>query len=120
MGVFMDKKIAIFAFNDEIMCFYHAMLTALDMHNKGFDVKFIFEGKATIFVEKLNNPDVKLADKYVELKEKNLIDCVCDQCSMNTGSRKSALEQGLKVCNEMSGHPAMAGYIEKGYQIITF
>jgi len=31
----MDKKVAIFAFHGEMMCFAHALLNALDMKEKG-------------------------------------------------------------------------------------
>ena len=43
----MDKKVAIFAFNGETMCFAHALLNALDMKEKGYDIKLVIEGSAT-------------------------------------------------------------------------
>jgi len=35
------KKIALFAFNGKAMCFVHVLLNALDMNEKGYDVKVI-------------------------------------------------------------------------------
>ncbi len=41
------KKLALFAFNGDPMCFIHILLNALDMKEKGFDGKIIIEGSAT-------------------------------------------------------------------------
>jgi hypothetical protein len=41
------KKIALFAFNRESFCFVNVLLNALDMNEKGYDVKVIIEGSAT-------------------------------------------------------------------------
>ena len=35
----MNKKVAIFAFNGELMYFAHALLNAKDMKKKGYDIK---------------------------------------------------------------------------------
>ena len=62
----MVKKIAIFAFNGELMCFAHALLNAQDMHEKGYDVKVVIEGSATKLVPELakkGNPMFSLYEK---------------------------------------------------------
>ena len=114
------KKIALFAFNGEPMCFVHALLTALEMNERKYDVKLIIEGTATKLVEKLAEPEAQFADLYAKVKEKKLIDCVCRACAHKTGSLLSAEEQGLPLCAEMKGHPSMARYIEEGFEVITF
>ena len=38
------KKVALFAFNGELMCFIHVLLNALDMNKKGYEVKIVIEG----------------------------------------------------------------------------
>lgn len=47
----MTRKVAIFAFNGEEMCFIHALMNAIDMKNRGYDVKLIIEGSATRLVK---------------------------------------------------------------------
>ena len=32
------KKVVLFAFNGDFMCFIHVLLNALDMHEKGYEV----------------------------------------------------------------------------------
>ena len=49
----MKGKYALFAFNGDPMCFIHVILNALDLNQKGYEVKVIVEGSAT-----------KLADQF--------------------------------------------------------
>jgi hypothetical protein len=116
----MEKKVAIFAFNGETMCFVHALLNTLDMKEKGYDVKLIIEGSATIQIEELIDPNKPFSNLYISVKEKGLIDCVCKACSSKTGSLKSAEEQGLPICDDMSGHPSLSKYVERGYEVVVF
>jgi len=116
----MNKKVAIFAFNGEPMCFAHTLLNTLDMKYKGYDVKLIIEGSATKQVEELANPKKPFANLYAEVKKAGIIDCVCKACSTQTGALKSAEEQELPICGEMSGHPSLSRYMEAGYEVIVF
>lgn len=116
----MQKKIALVAFNGEMMCFVHVLLNALDMHIKGFDVKVIIEGSATKLVSALSNNAAPFFPVYSEVREKGLIDCVCFACASKMGSLEDAKAQGLQLSDEMSGHPSLARYIEQGYEVISF
>jgi hypothetical protein len=115
----MEKKVAIFAFNGEPMCFVHALLNALDMQAKGYDVKLIIEGSATRLVKHFMDATVPFADVYARVKAAGLIDCVCRACAAKMESLKEAEAQQLPLCQEMSGHPSMAVYLEQGYHVIT-
>jgi len=117
----LARKVAIFAFNGELMCFAHAMLNALDMKKRGFDVKLILEGRATALIEELSsNPDKPFSNLYATVKKEGLVDCVCKQCSDNMGTLESAKTQGLPICEEMMGHPSVARYMEEGYEVLVF
>ena len=115
----MTHKVAIFAFKGEPICFAHALLNVLDMYEKGYDIKLVIEGMATQQIKDLTDPGKPFANLYTRVKDLNLVDCVCRVCSQKTGTITEAEAQGLPICDEMSGHPAMAKYIEAGYQIIT-
>ncbi|MFW9917061.1 MAG: DsrE family protein [Candidatus Thorarchaeota archaeon] len=110
-------KIALFAFEGDPMCFVHVLLNALDLHEKGHDVKVIIEGAATKLIETNAEPFTTL---YKRLKEVKLVDCVCKACAAKMKSLEAAQEQALPICDDMNGHPSMARYLEEGYQIITF
>ena len=47
------KKIALFVFNGDPMCFIHVLLNALDMKERGYEAKIIIEGAATKLLPEL-------------------------------------------------------------------
>ncbi len=114
------KKFALFAFNGDPLCFVHVLLNALDLNEKGFEVKLIIEGSAVTLIGPLANEDHPLHKLYQGCIEKGLLDCVCQACSHKLGTLEEAKRQGLPICHDMSGHPGMGGYIDKGFEIITF
>lgn len=116
----MNNKVVLVAFNGEPMCFVHVLLNALDMHEKEYDIKVIIEGSATKLVKQLANQDEPFSDLYFQVKEKGLIECVCQACANKMGVLESVKEQELPLGNDLKGHPILAKYIDQGYQIITF
>lgn len=114
------KKIALFAFNGELMCFVHVLLNALDMQAKGYEVKVIIEGTATKLVSELAREDNPFSSMYQKVKDAGLIAGACKACSNKMGVLDEVQMEGLEFLTDMSGHPGMASYIEQGYEIITF
>jgi len=114
------KKIAMFAFNGELMCFIHVLLNAIDMNEKGYDVKIVIEGAATKLVPELAKEDSPMHRLYQKAKGLDLIDGACKACSNKMGVLEAAQAEGLRLLDEMSGHPSMARYLEEGFEIITF
>jgi hypothetical protein len=113
------KKVALFAFSGEPACFAHLMLNAIELHEKGHDVKVVIEGDATKLLSLLRNETKPYADVYRRFRSHNLIDCVCKACATRNSVIPAIIEQGLKLCDELSGHPSMARYLEAGYEIVT-
>jgi hypothetical protein len=116
----MKKKFVLYAFNGDPMCFIHVILNALDMHEKGYDIKVVVEGSATKLVKEFENESNPLYNLYKKLNDLDLIDCFCKACSNKMGSLEKVKELGFPTCDEMMGHPSMAKYINQGYKIITF
>lgn len=116
----MKKKVALFAFNGDSFCFMHVMLHTLEMHKKGWEIRLVIEGQATGLVEELSKADAKFHDLYNQVKNADLIDCVCKACATKTGSLDSVVQQNLYLCDELQGHPSIARYIDEGFEIITF
>ncbi len=113
------RKIAIFAFKGNPICFIHVLLNGIDLQEKGADVKIILEGEATGLVAELRKPENPLNKLYCKAKELDLIHAVCKACAVKMGSLQAVEEEGLTVVNDMSGHAGMAPYIEQSYEIIT-
>jgi hypothetical protein len=114
------KKIALFVFNGDPMCFIHVLLNALDMSEKGDEAGIVVEGNATRLIPELIREENPLHKLWHKAKSQGLIYGVCRACSSKMGTLKDAQAQNLPLLDDMSGHPGMAGYMNKGYEIITF
>jgi hypothetical protein len=114
------KKIALFVFNGDPMCFIHVLLNALDLNAKGHEARIIVEGAATQLLPQLAQSDHPLNLLWTRCLEANLVAGVCRACAHKTGSVEAAEAQNLPLLAEMNGHPAMSAYMKAGYEIITF
>ena len=115
-----SKMAALFVFNGDPMCFIHVLLNGINLADSGYDVKIIIEGSATKLVPGLSqtgNPQHRL---WETVKEKGLVDGACKACCVKTGALDACKEQGLKLLDDMSGHPSISAYLDRGYQVITF
>jgi hypothetical protein len=110
------NKFVIFAFNGNPTCFVHVLLNALDLKERGIEVKIVLEGESVTLVKPMIESNNPLFKKVVEF---NLIDCVCKGCSAKLNVLEYNEQSGLPVGGEMSGHPSFSSYIQKGFQIIT-
>lgn len=110
------NKYVIFAFRGNPMCFVHVLLNALDMDSKGMDAKIVIEGEAVALLKEMEDSNNPL---YKKAKEKKLIDAICKGCSAKMGVLEYNSTTGIPLVGDMSGHPSMSSYIEKGYQILT-
>jgi predicted peroxiredoxin len=113
------KKVAVFAFSGEPAAFAHAMLTAMDMKNRGYDVKLVVEGEATKLLSLLRNETKPFADVYRRCRDRGLIDRVCRACATRNGVVPAVIEQNLTLGDDMSGHPSMAAFMEQGYEVVA-
>ena len=113
------RKIAIFAFKGNPICFVHVLLNAIDLHEKAGEVKIVLEGEAIKLIMDLRKQEHPLHTLYKKAKKLGLIDAVCKACAVKMGVLEAAEEEGLKIVDTMAGHVGMAPYIEKGYAIVT-
>jgi hypothetical protein len=114
------KKVALLAYNGEMMCFAHVMLYALDFDKKGYEVKVVIEGSATKLITELAKPEAPFSKLYNQLKEKGLLTCICQACSQKMGTFEEAERQELAIVGDMQGHPSIDRFLEEGYEIISF
>ncbi|MFH0813849.1 MAG: cytoplasmic protein [Pseudomonadota bacterium] len=114
------KKIVLFAFNGELMCFIHVLLNALDMRERGYEVKIIMEGSATKLIPELGQAGSPMANLYHKAKTLGLIAGACKACSTKMGVLEAVKHEGLALLDEMSGHPSIARYQEEGFEVIVF
>ncbi|MGA7875476.1 MAG: hypothetical protein WCA08_07410 [Desulfoferrobacter sp.] len=113
------KRAALFAFNGESMCFVHVLLNALDMHERGYEIKIVFEGAATKLIIDLSAGNSVGSDLYRKAKSLGLFEGTCKACSTKMGALDAAKTEGLRLLDEMKGHASMAEFIEQGFEVIT-
>lgn len=114
------SKYALFAFNGEAGCFIHVLLNALDMKARGHEAKVVVEGAAVKLVPLLYEAGQPLNMLWTKCLEAGLVEGVCKGCAAKMGTLEAAQEKGLKMLDEMSGHPSIAAYRDAGYEVITF
>jgi hypothetical protein len=114
------QKAALFVFNGDPMCFIHVLLNGLDLAENGYDVELVIEGAATQLIPGLGKTDNPQHRLWENVKQKGLVAGVCLACATKTGVVADCQAQDLKLLEDMSGHPAMSTYLNRGYQLITF
>jgi hypothetical protein len=116
----MNKKTVIFAFRGDPMCFIHVLLNGIDLHEKGHEGLIILEGEALTLVPEISKPGHMLNMLYEKAKNLGILHGACKACSVKLKVDKEIEAQGIPFISDMSGHPSMAAFIEKGYEIVTF
>ncbi|RTZ97312.1 MAG: cytoplasmic protein [Deltaproteobacteria bacterium] len=114
------KKMALFVFNGDPMCFIHVLLNALDMKEKGYEAKIIIEGAATQLIPELARPDHPLHGLWEKSRAAGLVEGVCRACAKKLGTLDAAKAEGLPLLADIAGHPAMTRYRDDGFEIISF
>jgi len=114
------RKMALYVFNGDPMCFIHVLLNTLEFKENGDDVRIVVEGAATALVPKLAMPDNPLHSLWNKVKDAGLVDGVCKACAGKMDAKDAAVEQGLPLLDDMAGHPGMARYMNDGFEILTF
>jgi len=114
------KKIALFVFNGDPICFIHVLLNALDMETKGYVGKIVIEGAATKLIPELASENNPLSKLWQKANAAGLVEGVCKACATKMGTLGAAKDQGLTLLDEMTGHPSMARYRNDGFEIVAF
>ncbi len=113
-------KMALVAFNGEMMCFVHVLLNALDGREKGHEVTVVVEGTATRLIPQLAAEDHSMHGLYRQVRDQGLFAGVCRACSHKMGVLSEVEKTGLNLLDDMKGHPSLSRYVEQGYQVLTF
>lgn len=112
-------KVAVFGFTGSLPCFSHALLNVLDMNKRGDEAILILEGASVGLLPQLLDPSKPFSSLFKQVVDQGYLDTVCKACASKLGTLDIAKEASLPISGDMSGHPAIKDYIDKGYQIIT-
>lgn len=115
-----NQKKVLFAFRGDPMCFIHVLLNGIDLYERGMEGLIILEGEAVTLIPEMAAPGHLLSNLYLKAKDLGLLHGACRACSIKLKVEKEIEGQGIPFLDDMSGHPSMGRFIEKGYQVITF
>lgn len=113
------KKVVVFAFQGEAVCFAHAMMNVLDMASKGIDSSLVIEGSACKLIAALKEPSHPQHPLYTKIIAQGLLAGVCRACCHQMGTVEEAEAQGLTLLSDMNGHPPFEPWISRGYEVLT-
>ena len=94
------------------------LLNALVIKAKGHTAKIIMQGASVKLIPELVKPENPLNDLWKKNLEAGLVEGVRKACSSKLGTLEAAKGQKLALLDDMTGHPSMAAYRDKGYEII--
>jgi len=115
-----QEKTVLFAFRGDPLCFVHVLLNGIDMHERGRQGLIVIEGDAVTLVEKMSQPGHFLSPLYQKAKSLRLFAGACKACATKLKAIDAIEKEGIPLIGEMSGHPSMGGFMEQGYEVITF
>jgi hypothetical protein len=114
------KKVVLFAFRGDPLCFVHVLLNGIDLHEKGQKGWIVLEGESVTLVEKMSQADHFLSKLYQKAKSLGIIHGACKACSAKLTATQAVEKEGIPLIGDMAGHPAMGDFLSNEYEIITF
>jgi hypothetical protein len=114
------EKVVLYAFRGNPLCFVHVLLNAIDLYERGRKGLIVLEGEAVTLVPEISRPGHFLSQLYTKARDLNLIAGACRACSVNLKVADAVEAAGIALIGDMSGHPSIGSYLDKGYRVITF
>lgn len=99
----------------------HAFLYARELNEHGHDVKLIFDGAGTEWIEEVTDPasESKVKPVYEEFRRLGGVEVlICDFCAGAFGVKEDLRERDLPLVAEYAGHPSIAKWAGQGYEIL--
>jgi hypothetical protein len=113
------RKVVLFAFRGEEMCFIHVLLNALSFHGAGYETRIVLEGASVTLIPLLAQSGA-LKGLFGRCRDAGLVAGVCRACAKKLGALEAAVSQELPLLDDMNGHAGMAPFVTQGYQVVTF
>lgn len=99
----------------------HAMLYTRELYENGDKVALIFDGAGVQWIEEWTNPHSEhpLTPMYTELHDLGITEIICDFCAGALELKDDLEGREVQFSGEFKGHPSIARWTNKGYQIIV-
>jgi hypothetical protein len=96
----------------------NALMTVKEFRQANDDVQLIFDGAATQWPVKLEQPDHPLHGLYTEIRDR--VAGACEYCAGAFGVKEQLEALDLPLRGEQEGHPSLRRLVADGYEIISF
>jgi hypothetical protein len=99
----------------------HALLYTRELKEHGHDVVLLFDGAGTEWADEFTNPDSthKLTPMYRELNKLGVTEIICDFCTGAFKVKDALKSRKIELTGDYQGHPSIAKWADRGYQIIV-
>lgn len=99
----------------------HALLYTKELKEHGHDAVLVFDGAGTEWAEEWTKPDSahKLTPLYRELHKMGITEVICDFCAGAFKVKEALKEREASLVAEYEGHPSIAKWAAKGYQLVV-
>jgi hypothetical protein len=119
------RKLLFLLFTDDACRQNHALMYALELKEKGHDVKLVLEGLATRMMGA--RAESRTGSLLREACAAGLVAGACERassgCASDDPGRKVtelARERGVALLNGLGGHADIEPFVREGYELVTF
>jgi len=120
------RKFLFLLFSDDSCRQNHALMYALDLHNKGFEVRLILEGPATKLLADFARPDSRAGELLRQAHRAGIVAGACARasggCASGDPTRKVtdvAHTHGIALLADLDGHAGIEPFVREGYEVIA-
>jgi len=96
----------------------NALEFAKEISETGGEARIVFDGAGTTWIPKLEDEGHDVHELYLAVKDH--IDGACKFCSKAFGVIKEVSKTDIPLLDDYDQHPSLAGYVNEGYQVVTF
>jgi hypothetical protein len=96
----------------------NALTTAKEFKQAGDEVAIVFDGAGTKWIAELADTDHRYGGLFADVRDR--VAGACEYCSEAYGVQTEVEASGVELLADFEGHPSLHGYVERGYQVITF
>ncbi len=99
----------------------HALLYTMELKEHGHEVVLVLDGAGTEWAEEWTRADSthKLAPVYRKLRKMGITEVICDFCAGAFHVKEALKERNAPLLAEYEGHPSVAKWADRGYQLIV-
>ncbi len=120
------RKLLFVLFSGDACRQNHALLYALDLHEKGHSVKLVLEGEATRILGELGASEARRGMLLRRACAAGIVAGACERASSGCASEDPARKvadvarsHGVALLSGLEGHASIEPFVREGYEIVV-